>query len=139
MSTTERLCAETEVPENGPIRVTLREDVDICVGKINGRYYAVPDRCGHMNGPISRGELEGTVVTCPMHQAQFDLATGALVRPPNNPQPQPRPEGAAPPAPEARPAPAGGLNPALRQMVRTLALPRLELRFEGGDLLVEFP
>lgn len=92
-----------------------------------------------MNGPLSRGELEGTVVTCPMHQAQFDLATGALVREPNNPQPQPRPEGAPAPAAEARPAAGGGLNPGLRQLVRTLALPTLKLRSENGGLIVELP
>lgn len=46
MSTTERLCAESEVPENGLVRVTLRHNIDICVGKIDGHFYAVADRWG---------------------------------------------------------------------------------------------
>jgi nitrite reductase/ring-hydroxylating ferredoxin subunit len=41
-----------------------------------GRYYAVDRRCGHMNGPLDMGALDGTILTCPMHHVQFDVTTG---------------------------------------------------------------
>jgi nitrite reductase/ring-hydroxylating ferredoxin subunit len=39
-------------------------------------FYAIDRRCGHMNAPLELGTLDGTVVTCPMHCAQFDVTTG---------------------------------------------------------------
>jgi nitrite reductase/ring-hydroxylating ferredoxin subunit len=41
-----------------------------------GSFYAIDRRCGHMNAPLELGTLDGTVVTCPMHCAQFDVTTG---------------------------------------------------------------
>ena len=29
-----------------------------------------------MNAPLERGTLEGYILTCPMHHAQFDIKTG---------------------------------------------------------------
>ena len=57
MSTTERLCAVTDVAERSLQRITLHDEVDICVTRVNGQFYAVVDRCGHMNAPLSRGEV----------------------------------------------------------------------------------
>ena len=34
------------------------------------------------NGPLAEGRVEGTTVTCPYHDSQFDLATGEPLRPP---------------------------------------------------------
>ena len=42
----------------------------------DGRYYAIDRRCGHMNGPLEMGALDGTIVTCPMHHVQFDVTNG---------------------------------------------------------------
>jgi|WetSurMetagenome_2_1015567.scaffolds.fasta_scaffold722182_2 3-phenylpropionate/trans-cinnamate dioxygenase ferredoxin component len=44
--------------------------------------YAVSDRCTHDDGPLGEGVLEGRVVTCPRHGAQFDVATGAVLKMP---------------------------------------------------------
>lgn len=145
MSTIQRLCAQSAVPENAMIRVTLGEDLDICVTNIDGKFYAAADRCGHMNAPLSRGELEGSVVTCPMHMAQFDFITGKIVRPPN--QPQSRPEAAAVAlaatavaAPiQVAPTGTGVANVGLRAMVRTLPIAVFEVQTRDGELLIELP
>jgi nitrite reductase/ring-hydroxylating ferredoxin subunit len=49
---------------------------EILIANIDGNYYAISDRCGHSNAPLSRGNLEGNVVTYPLHGAQFDVITG---------------------------------------------------------------
>ncbi len=55
---------------------------EIVVCNCDGRYYAIDRRCGHMNGPLELGTLDGMIVTCPMHHVQFDVTTGeALNRP----------------------------------------------------------
>jgi nitrite reductase/ring-hydroxylating ferredoxin subunit len=55
---------------------------EILIANVDGRFYAVDDRCGHMNARLSRGSLRGNIVTCPMHAAQFDVTTGKKVAEP---------------------------------------------------------
>ena len=49
---------------------------EIVICNSRGTYYAIARRCGHMNAPLELGTLDGEVVTCPMHCAQFDITTG---------------------------------------------------------------
>ena len=53
---------------------------EILLAKVGDKYYAADNRCPHMGGRLSRGKLEGTVVTCPLHGSQFDLSDGKVVR-----------------------------------------------------------
>lgn len=41
-----------------------------------GTFYALDRRCGHMNAPLEMGTLDGAILTCAMHCAQFDVTTG---------------------------------------------------------------
>jgi nitrite reductase/ring-hydroxylating ferredoxin subunit len=57
--------------------VTVRvEGRDLVLCNAGGRIHAVQRRCGHMSAPLEQGTLDGTVLTCPMHCAQFDVTTG---------------------------------------------------------------
>jgi nitrite reductase/ring-hydroxylating ferredoxin subunit len=49
-------------------------EIVICNG--GDRFYALDRRCGHMNAPLDQGTLEGSILTCAMHCAQFDITTG---------------------------------------------------------------
>ena len=49
---------------------------EIVVCNCDGQLFAIDRRCGHMSGPLELGTLDGKIVTCPMHQVQFDVATG---------------------------------------------------------------
>jgi 3-phenylpropionate/trans-cinnamate dioxygenase ferredoxin subunit len=40
------------------------------------KFYAVSCNCGHLNAPLASGTLDGWIVTCPAHFAQFDVRTG---------------------------------------------------------------
>lgn len=52
---------------------------EVLVANVGGRFYAVSDRCGHMNVRLSMGTLTGTIVTCPLHGSRFDITTGKKV------------------------------------------------------------
>ncbi len=54
----------------------------VCLANVDGTIYAVDDDCTHTSGPLDRGELEGHVLTCPLHLAQFDVRTGQVLRGP---------------------------------------------------------
>lgn len=59
----------------------------IAVANANGRFFAIDDTCTHEQCSLAKeGTLEGTVVTCGCHGAQFDVTTGAVLAPPA-PQP----------------------------------------------------
>ena len=55
------------------IEISGRELV-IC--NCSGSFYAIDRCCGHMNAPLELGTLDGFVLTCAMHYAQFDVTTG---------------------------------------------------------------
>lgn len=49
---------------------------EIAIANVNGKLFAIDDRCGHMSARLSGGDLRGNIVTCPQHGAQFDVTTG---------------------------------------------------------------
>ena len=50
---------------------------------VEGRWYAVEDRCSHAGCAFSEdGAIDGAHVICDCHGSEFDLRTGAVVRPP---------------------------------------------------------
>jgi nitrite reductase/ring-hydroxylating ferredoxin subunit len=55
---------------------------EIMIANVDGKFYAINDRCGHMNVRLSMGTLTNTVVTCPAHFARFDVTTGKLISEP---------------------------------------------------------
>jgi len=55
---------------------------EIALFLVDGRVYAVNNRCPHRGGPLIRGFVEaGPAIRCPMHGWRYDLATGASDRP----------------------------------------------------------
>ena len=55
---------------------------EIMIANMNGKFYALDDRCAHMNAPLSMGNLTGDVVTCPFHGAKFNVASGKKISEP---------------------------------------------------------
>jgi 3-phenylpropionate/trans-cinnamate dioxygenase ferredoxin subunit len=51
----------------------------VLVVNVEGAFYALQDRCGHRQALLSRGTLQGHVIECPLHFAQFDVRTGKLL------------------------------------------------------------
>lgn len=45
----------------------------LVVARLNGRLYAFDALCPHAQGPMERSEIEGAIVTCPLHAWRFDL------------------------------------------------------------------
>ncbi len=41
-------------------------------------FYAISGSCVHRGGPLSEGELNGYMVTCPWHGWKYDIRTGAF-------------------------------------------------------------
>lgn len=68
--------------EEGDLMEVEVDGEPICLAKVDGKICAFTDMCTHIGGPLHDGELEGDVLTCPVHRAQFNVHTGQVVRGP---------------------------------------------------------
>ena len=67
-------CAELPIGEGRTFAVNGEQ---VAVFRLrNGAVYAVGAVCPHAGGPIADGQIDGTVVQCPLHQNAFRLADG---------------------------------------------------------------
>ena len=67
----------SEVPPGSALLVG-----DVAVFNVAGSFCATQDKCTHKQGPLSKGKLDGSTVTCPWHGSQFNVCTGAVLRGP---------------------------------------------------------
>jgi 3-phenylpropionate/trans-cinnamate dioxygenase ferredoxin component len=63
----------------GSMKCVAVDRARVLLAHVDGHFYAVSDVCGHRNAPLSRGRLDGHIVECPLHFAQFDVRSGKLV------------------------------------------------------------
>jgi 3-phenylpropionate/trans-cinnamate dioxygenase ferredoxin subunit len=84
MSTTRSVTVSRTVDiKPGELAAFDVEGVRIAVANADGHFYAIDDTCTHEQCSLAaEGTLEGTVVTCGCHGAQFDVTTGAVLAPP---------------------------------------------------------
>jgi 3-phenylpropionate/trans-cinnamate dioxygenase ferredoxin subunit len=66
--------------KDGTMKMVNIEGHEYLLARVGDNYYCTDNRCPHMGGNLSKGVLEGTVVTCPRHHSQFDLSDGHNIR-----------------------------------------------------------
>lgn len=54
----------------------------VAVFRVDERFFALDDACTHGRARLSEGFVENGCVECPLHQALFNLETGAAMTPP---------------------------------------------------------
>lgn len=72
-----------EIPEDGG-RAFEVEGRTIGVYRCGDRLFAIADECTHAFALLHEGSVDRVrcTVECPLHGAEFDLATGAVLSPP---------------------------------------------------------
>ena len=82
-----RFCPLSEVPRGGKKALKLN-DTWVLVCHTSQGLYAVSGICSHQEKPLFNGRVRHCKITCPVHGARFDLATGeALDLPATDPIP----------------------------------------------------
>lgn len=66
---------EAELKE-GSMKLVTVEGTPVLLVKVQGKIFALDNRCPHMSCGLSGGLLEGHVIICPCHDWRFDLKTG---------------------------------------------------------------
>ena len=67
----------SEIPSGKMIKVNA-DSREILVANVNGNYFACDDTCSHAGASLSEGSLDGEIVTCGWHGAQFNCKSGKL-------------------------------------------------------------
>jgi len=74
--------AQVSQVASGTGTVVSAEGRAIAVFNVGGTFYALANECTHMGGPLGKGRLDGTTVTCPWHGSQFDVTSGEVKKGP---------------------------------------------------------
>jgi nitrite reductase/ring-hydroxylating ferredoxin subunit len=81
-----RACSLSEVPP-GSVKFVSAGGKDLVISNVDGTFYAMDNWCTHEQGNLSEGQLNGDVLTCPDHGAQFDVKTGQVLGGPDGEDP----------------------------------------------------
>ena len=65
-----------DVPEN-EVRSVQAGGKDLVLINVGGVIHTLEDVCSHEEFPLSAGEYSNGQITCALHGARFDVATGA--------------------------------------------------------------
>jgi nitrite reductase/ring-hydroxylating ferredoxin subunit len=75
------------LPDHNPVKRMLG-DVPVVVIRDGRQVHVLAERCSHLSGPLSEGELDGDCLTCPWHGSVFRVNDGTVVHgPATAPQP----------------------------------------------------
>jgi nitrite reductase/ring-hydroxylating ferredoxin subunit len=74
----EDVCGVAEL-NPGDMKCVLLGGTRVLLSNVDGKVYATSDVCSHALAYLSDGWLEGSVVECPLHGAQFDVTSGKSV------------------------------------------------------------
>lgn len=67
----------------GELRSVEVHGTRVGIANVDGQLYAFHDECTHEQCPlVEEGVLDGHVLTCGCHGAQFDVRTGKVLAPP---------------------------------------------------------
>jgi nitrite reductase/ring-hydroxylating ferredoxin subunit len=81
MANGQDVCAAAEITP-GEMKCVLVGETRILLANVDGKIYATSDICSHALAFLSEGFLDGAIVECPLHGAQFNVTTGKVVSPP---------------------------------------------------------
>lgn len=81
MSEYRSVCRAEDIPP-GSSRQFEIDGRSIALANVAGAIHAVDGLCPHRGGPLGDGHVEGSILTCPWHGWQFDVATGESPRNP---------------------------------------------------------
>ncbi len=74
------VCKSDDLPE-GEVQQLKARNKEIAVGRlVGGQLFAVGGRCSHMFARLGNGTLDGTILKCPWHNAEFDVADGCVAK-----------------------------------------------------------
>lgn len=69
---------ENELADDEKKALLLEDDKVLLIRK-DGLFFAMSNKCPHMECPLSKGTLEQYVLKCPCHDWRFDIRSGEFL------------------------------------------------------------
>lgn len=66
--------------QDGEMRQAEVDGHELLIARVGDEFFVSDNRCPHLGGRLSKGTLEGSVVSCHLHHSQFDLRDGRVLR-----------------------------------------------------------
>ena len=76
-----KVALASQITEDDPIPVQVGE-THIGLYRVDGEIRALCNICSHEFAELTDGFVDGNLVECPLHQAQFDIRTGKAMSEP---------------------------------------------------------
>jgi nitrite reductase/ring-hydroxylating ferredoxin subunit/multimeric flavodoxin WrbA len=73
------LCPASEIASGRSKQFTIHykdTEIELAVFNIDEKFYAISNTCQHKGGPLSKGTLQETIVTCPWHGWKYSVVNG---------------------------------------------------------------
>ena len=67
------------IPNDG-CKIIIYNDTPIAIFRKGKKVHAIDNRCPHRGGSLGNGEINGDIVTCPLHQWKFEISSGICVQ-----------------------------------------------------------
>jgi nitrite reductase/ring-hydroxylating ferredoxin subunit len=132
-----KVATKSEIPV-GKMKHIEVNGKELMIANVEGKFYAISDRCGHESARLSNGTLTNTIVICPFHYSRFDVTTGKLISGPILEGSEVAKILAKVPAEVQK-----GLMPILKHtdenqsLIKTYDVPVYKVKVDGNDLLVQ--
>lgn len=69
---------EDELADDEKKALLLKDDKVLLIRK-DGLFFAISNKCPHMECPLSKGTLEQYILKCPCHDWRFDIRSGEFL------------------------------------------------------------
>lgn len=76
-----QIADSTDIELNQSVSVEVN-GTNVLICHTEEGFFAVQDLCTHAFSPLCGGFIQGTLISCPLHGAVFDLKTGEVKSPP---------------------------------------------------------
>ena len=76
-----RIASVDDIQDGDMISAEI-EDSKVVIAHVEGVLYAFDEECTHAGCGLSDGDLDGNIIQCPCHGAEFDIRTGEVTSPP---------------------------------------------------------
>jgi apoptosis-inducing factor 3 len=77
----QKITSEADLKEGVPAALDL-EKGSVLLVRLDGKIYACGAKCSHYGAPLEKGFLRGNILTCPWHNARFDVTSGRMTAAP---------------------------------------------------------
>lgn len=78
------LIKSNELQDGEMKEIKVHEEKDtVLLVRVNNKYYCLGPKCPHYSAPLKSGVLTNEYITCPWHDAKFDIKTGECINGPS--------------------------------------------------------